>query len=111
MFRHIPLKCAMYTSSQSNCRIFQVQKTNPNCCTSFVHNKALQALKETPDDCENTFFNKTNFNRFHVHLFKIYFPQMKDQTDADSLINAMVIRLLNQNHSLDTCHEQKNSDA
>ena len=74
-------------------------------------NKALQALKEAPEGCENTFFNTTNFTRFHVQLFRLFSPQIKDQTDTDSLINTMIIHLLNQNHSLDTFHVQRISNA
>ena len=73
--------------------------------------KALQALKEAPDDCENTAVNTTNFRRFQVHLFKLFSPQLNGQTDSHSLINTLLIHFLNQNLSQDTFHEQKNTDS
>ena len=48
--------------------------------------KAPQALKETPEVCEETYFNTTNFHGFPVQLFKIFPPQLNDQTDSESII-------------------------
>ena len=69
--------------------------------------KDLQALKETPVDCENTFFNTTNFNRFYNHSFKHFSPQLNDPTVSQILITTMIFHLLTENLSLDTFHEQK----
>ena len=74
---------------------------------SVLLNKALQVLKETPDVCENTFFNTTIFHRFYVHLFKRFSPQTKDQIDSDSFISKTIFHILNQNHWLDTFHDIK----
>ena len=57
-------------------------------------NKYLQALKETPFDCENTFFNTSDFHRFHVHFIQLE-----------------LFHLFNQNDSLDTFRQQKFFDA
>ena len=46
--------------------------------------KALQDLKETPDDRESTFFNTANFQRFDVQSPEVFSPQLKDQTDLCS---------------------------
>ena len=70
-------------------------------------NKALQALKETPDECEKTFFNTTSFHCFHGLLFKIVSPQLNDQTDFDSTIKSLPNHFHNQNDSLDTFREHK----
>ena len=73
-----------------------------------VHfNRYLQALKKTPVVCENTFFNTTNFHRFHVHSFKLFSSQLNDQMDSDSLININMFQISNPNDLLDTFHEQK----
>ena len=72
--------------------------------------KDLQHLKETPDGCENTFFNITSFYCSQVHLNKLFSPQLKDQTDSDSFSNTKIIHILNENFSLDTIDEQKNSE-
>ena len=77
----------------------------------FVLNKALQALKENPNDCYKTYFNITNFHRFHVHLFKHFSPQLIDQTDYNSIIKILLILLLNRNHSLDSLHELNDTDV
>ena len=97
--------------SQSNCQIFQFQKTIPKCCKSSALDKAVKPLKEAPYDCENTFFNTISFHCFDVHLIKLLSPQFNDQTDSDSLINTIIFHLLSQNLSLGTFHAQKTSDA
>ena len=105
----------MYTSSHvshnQTAQLFQFRKQFQIAALHFLLNKVLQALKETPDDCGNTFFNTTNFHRFGVHLFKFFSPPLKDQTDSDSLINTLLIHLLNQSHSFDTFLEHKTTDA
>ena len=50
----------------------------------FFLSKALQALKETPDDRESTFFNTAYFQRFDVQSPEVFTPQLKDQTDLPS---------------------------
>ena len=72
---------------------------------------ALQALKETPADCENSSFSANNFQRFQVQLFKLLSPQLNDQTDSDSLINTQIFHLLNQHHFLDKIQKHKNPTA
>ena len=105
----------MYTSSfashnptvkSSN---FRRQFHNAAFCGLLI--KALQAVKETPDDCEKTFFNTTNFHRFHVQRFELLSPHIIDQIDSDSIIKALRIHLVNQNPSLSTFHEQNKTDA
>ena len=68
-------------------------------------NYAVQALKGTPDDCDETFFNTTTFRQFHVQLFKLLSPQLSDQSDSDSIVNTLLLHHKNQNHSLDTFQE------
>ena len=89
----------MYTSSpvshNQTAKSFQFRRQLQNAALSVFFNKALQALKASPDDCENTFFNTTNLHRFHVHLFKLFSPHSNDQTDSDSVSNTMIFHLLN----------------
>ena len=73
-------------------------------------NKALQTLTETADDCEKTFFNTITFHRFHVHLLKLYSPHLIDQFDSDSMISTLLFHVINQFSSLDTFHEEINTD-
>ena len=105
----------MYTSSPAchnqTAKPSKFRKQIQITAVCIPHNKALQAVKEIPDDYERTFFNTTNFHRFHVHLFKMFSPQLNDQTDLDSIFIILLIHLLNQNYSLDTFPEQNNTDA
>ena len=77
----------------------------------IVLNNALQVLQETPDDCEQTFLNTTNFHRFHVILLKLFSTQLNDRTDSDSVINSLFLPFSNQNPSLVKFHEQSSPDA
>ena len=105
----------MYISSPAShnqtAKHFQCRRKLEIAVLGVLLNNALQAQKEAPDDCENTFFNTTNFHRVHVHLFKQLSPQISDHVDSNSLITTMIIHILNQNHSPDTSHGQKESDA
>ena len=74
-------------------------------------NKALEALKETPDDYEKTFFKTTIFHGIHNHFSNSFFLRSKNQADSDFLINRLSIHLFNQNRSRDTIHEQRKTDA
>ena len=85
-------------------RLFQI------AAFRILRNKALQVLKETPVVCDKTIFNTTNFHRFHVHLCKLL-SQFYDQIAFDCIINTLLHQLVNQNLSLDTLHEQNNTDA
>ena len=105
---------AMYISSPASYN----QTTNcskPGDNSKAMHlaspSKRVSKLWRNSRGLWNLFFNTTNLHRSQVHLFKLFSSQLKDQTDFDSLINTMIIRLLNQNQSLGTFHEQKNSDA
>ena len=72
MYISSPASHNQTAQSPSSGRKFQI------AALRFLLNKALQALKEIPHHCENTFFNKTNFHRFHVHLIKHFSPKLKD---------------------------------
>ena len=72
-------------------------------------NKACQTLKVTPEDFE--IFNETNFHRFHVYLFKLSSTQLNDETDSKSLINTLLLHLINQHHWLNTFNNQYDTDA
>ena len=89
----------------------KIRRQYQNAALLFFLNKAAQALKENPDDCDKTFFNTTNFHRFDVQLFKRSSPQLNVQTNSDSAINTLLLHFLIQHLSLDTFHEQKNTDA
>ena len=107
----------MYTSSpgshnQSNCQLFQVPRTIPNRYTSCAPQQGPLSSERNPDDCgKKTFFNTSNFHRFHVQLFKLFLPQSNDQADSNSIINTLSIHLLKQNLSLNPFHEDMNTDA
>ena len=105
----------MYTSSPAShkqtAKSSKFRKQFQIATVCVLLNKALQALKETPEDCENTFLYRTNNHRFHVHKFKLFFLQRTDQIDSDSLVNTLFSRFPNQNYSLDIFHEHKNTDA
>ena len=60
---------------------------------------------------KKTFFNTNIFHQFHNYLFKLFSPQLKDQIDFESLLNTLIIHLLNQSHSRDTFHEHKDTDV
>ena len=66
--------------------------------------KALQALKETLEDCE--FFIITNIYRFHVSLLKLLSPQLNDQTDSESLLRTLLRHSIYQDHSLKPYNDQ-----
>ena len=105
----------MHTSSPANrnqtAESFKLRR--PILIAEFrvLLNKALQALKGTPDDYEKTLFNTTGFHRFHLPLFKLFSTPLNDQTDSAFIINPLLNHFLNQNNSLDTFHEHKSSDA
>ena len=73
--------------------------------------KTLQALRETLDDCDKTFFNSTNFRRFHVLLFNLLSTRLKDQTDSTSIFNFLPLHPLNQNPSLETFRDLNDIDV
>ena len=73
--------------------------------------RLFKCWKNTPGECEQILFSTTNFHRFHVHLFKLFFPQLNDQTYSDSEINLLLFHFLNQNHSLVKFLDQINHDA
>ena len=54
---------------------FKIKKHFQFDALRVLFNKALQALKETTDDCENKFLNVRNFQRFDVNSFKLFSPQ------------------------------------
>ena len=62
----------------------------------LLHN-APQALKESPDDCDRTFFNDTKFNRFIV-LLSSFLTLIERQTDSNSVFNTLLPHPLDQNH-------------
>ena len=68
-------------------------------------------MKEFPYDCDTTFFNTTNFHRFHVHLLKLFLPQLNNPIDSDSNFNSLLLHLISQNRPLDTFYELNNTDA
>ena len=80
--------------SSETCSIF--------CISSAPHRGSSKVLKDSPDDCDKTFFKTSTFHRFHVHLFKQCSPQLNDQTDTDFIMNILPLHLLKQNHSVDT---------
>ena len=53
----------------------------------------------------------TNFHRVHVHLYELFSPQLNGQTDSDSVSNTLSLHSSNENHSLDTNHDQITPDA
>ena len=105
MFASLPARYNQITMTSRFRRQFQI------AAFKFLLSEALQNLMETPDHCDKTFFITTNFDQFDVQLFKLFSPQVKDRSDSESLINTLLFHLLNQNHSLETSHEQKNTDA
>ena len=95
-----------------HCQSFNVQKKIQKNMLRVLRNKVLQALKETLDDCQRkTFFYRTNFHRFHVHLFILYSTQLKYQIVCNPIIDTVLLHLLNKNHPLDTFHEPNTSDV
>ena len=75
---------------RSNHQIFQIPKKAPRIAALRVHlNNAFHVLKENLQDCE--LFKATNFHRFHLYLFKLFSPQLSDQTYADSLIVTLLL--------------------
>ena len=93
MFRHMPLNSktcliAMYTSSPAShsqtAKSSEFRSQVQIAAIRVLFDKDLQALNETPVDCENKFFNTTNFHRFHVHFFKNFSLQLNVETDSDS---------------------------
>ena len=66
-------------------------------------NKAVQALKKTPEGCG--FLNATNFHRFHVLIFKLFSLQHNDQLDSESPINTQLLHLLRRNHSVNSSND------
>ena len=89
----------------------KLRRQLPIAAVRVLRNKSFQDLKETPDDCDRTFSNTTKLHRFHVHLFKLFAPQLNDPTDSESIINTLLFHRLNKNYSPDTIHEQKINDA
>ena len=71
-------------------------------------NKALQVLKETPENCD--IFNATNFHRSHGQLFNFFSTQLKDQKDSDTCIQTLQLYLINQNF-FTAFNIQKDTDA
>ena len=65
-----------------------------NAALQDILNKALQAPKEIPDVYWKTFFNTTSFLSLHVHLVKIFSPQLNYQTDSDSINNTLIFHFL-----------------
>ena len=106
----------MYTSSHAD-HIQTAKSSNFRRQLKLLHfvssSTRLFKLRRKPQMIvkKETFFNTTNFHRFHVHLFKLSSPELQHQTDSDSLINTMLIYLLSQFQSLDTFHEHKITDA
>ena len=47
----------------------------------------------------------------HNQAAKLFSSQLNDLSDSDSLINKLLIHLLNKNHSLSTFHEVKKTDT
>ena len=87
MFRNTLLKLAIFifppechnqtTKSRKLPRQFQI------AALRVLLNKALQALTETPEDCE--FFDLAIFYRYHLHLYKSFSTQLNDEIDSKSL--------------------------
>ena len=94
----------MYTSSAASHKYTgkssQFRKQFKTAALRVLFNRALQAMEETADDCENTFLHTTNFHRFQLHLFNFFCPQIIDQIQFDLI--TMIFYLLNQNISIDT---------
>ena len=78
VFKHTShiLLIAMYTSSlachNQTANSSKFGKQFRFGALRLLRNKTLQALKETPNLCEKTFSNTTNFHQFIVHLLNIF---------------------------------------
>ena len=98
MFRDTILKSPSYRSMVTHLPVI-VKWSNRGqvqiAALQVLHNRAHQALKQSPRDCEKSFFNTTNFHRFRVPLLKLFSAQLTDQTDSDSQINTLLLHLLN----------------
>ena len=105
------MKTSSSACQNQTAKSFKFPKEFQIAALRFFLKEALQALKETPDDSEKKFFNTNEIHSFQVLLFEHFYLQLNDQIDSDSIINTLQIFFLNQNQSLDTFHEHKNTDT
>ena len=92
---------------QSNRQIIKIQKVCSTCCTSSPH----PSSEGNPSRLWQNIFQHNQLPRFHVRFIKLFSSQLNDQTDSESIINSVLLHLLNQKHSLHAFHDQNNFDA
>ena len=113
MFRNTYLKLAMFIFSPG-CRnqttnSFKIPRQFQIAALRVFLNKALQSLKENPEDCE--FYNLAIFYRFYLHLYKLFSSQLNDEIDSNSLKKILLLQLINSDNSLNTFNDQNDTDA